>query len=108
MHIHSPLDERVNLQTLEKHLLNIAPKWQQLGEQLGVSDTLLDEIFTNYNSDQECLVQMLAFWLRNHDSHPTWREIACALHLMEEHAYAETLERIGKPHYIISFPKSPA
>ena len=69
-----------------------------------MSDTLLDEIFTNYNSDQDCLIQMLSFWLRNHDSHPTWRDITSALHLMEEHAYAESLEHKGKPHYIILFP----
>ena len=98
------IGEEVDLQSLVKHLLNIAPKWQLIGEQLGVSDTVLDEIFTNYESDHDCLIQMLDFWLRKHHSHPTWREIISALHLMEEHAYAESLEHMGKPHYIIPFP----
>ena len=62
--------EEVDLQSLVKHLLNIAPKWQLLGEQLGVSDILLDEIFTNYGTP-EVLV--------HHQHVPSGQILGCVL-----------------------------
>jgi len=42
----------------------VTAKWQELGEALGMDEDLLDEIFTNNVTDDECLRAALEQWLQ--------------------------------------------
>ena len=54
---------------------HIFSKWDQFARAIGVSDTLLQDL---YKQDPETrLVEMLDHWLWN--SKPTWRDVAKAL-----------------------------
>ena len=43
--------------------------------------------------DEECLVEILDSWLRNHTGKPSWREIAKALEEVQLHDLAEDVLR---------------
>ena len=53
-------------------------KWQKLGELLAMDEDLLDEIFTNNETDEECLKAMLELWLQK-SMNPTWKDVTDAL-----------------------------
>ena len=86
-------DQPPTLDNLTKLLQPVASKWQPLGEHLGVSDTLLDEIFTNMNSHHDCMVEMLDWRLRQVKP-LTWKEVVEALHQLGERQLVETVAEI--------------
>ena len=55
--------------------LKVAPKWYQLGIAIGISEEMLDEC--SNHSPQEAVVEVLDYWIRNHN--PLWEDIAEAL-----------------------------
>jgi len=63
-------------------------KWQYLGEMLGMDEDLLDEIYTNHETDVECLMGMLEIWFKKN---PTWRAVTDALRKINEDELAESL-----------------
>ena len=42
-------------------------KWKEVGEALGFDEDHLDEIFTNNETDEDCLQAMLEFYFKNSD-----------------------------------------
>lgn len=54
----------------------MASQWYWLGLAMKVPKTFLDKL-KEYPENQ-CLVEVLDYWLRNHPDKPTWQEIADA------------------------------
>ena len=44
-------------------LVGVAPKWKSLGEALSLDEDILDEIYTNNETDEDCLRDMLERYL---------------------------------------------
>ena len=66
----------------------IAPKWREIGIQLGVPSHELDTIQTNNRGDpnmaKNCLSYMFDWWLKN-DQDITPEKLAKAIHTVDEH-----------------------
>ena len=68
--------------TLEHLLPELMPhtsKWQSLGEALSLDEDQLDEIYTNNETDEACLQEMLEHYLLRSDMNHSWEEIETAL-----------------------------
>jgi len=66
----------------------VTAKWQELGEALGMDEDLLDEIFTNNATDDECLRVVLEQWLQ---IRPACKDLSDALQKIGERQLAELL-----------------
>ena len=58
------------LHTLQRQ---ISSKWYSFGLALGVPKEMLNQL-KDY-SDEECLVEVLDYWLKHHQTSPTWKEV---------------------------------
>ena len=67
----------------------ITPKWNEFGESLGINENLIDEIYTNSETDEECLKEILDVWIKK--SSLTWKEVADSLKTIGENKLAESL-----------------
>ena len=67
----------------------MTPKWQELGQQLGIDEDLLDEIYTNNQRDEECLRAILEVWLQI-SMNPKWSDVT------------DAILKIGKDHLALS------
>ena len=67
----------------------VTSKWQRLAEVLGMDEDLTDEIFTNNETEEECLKDILDVWLKK--SSPTWEGVADAVQKNGEDQLAESL-----------------
>ena len=84
------LDININLDMLLIELKpEVTPKWYQFGLVVGISK----EVMNNYSDypDEECFVKVLDNWLRNHESKPTWKEVAEVLRQIDLHQLADDL-----------------
>ena len=50
-------------------------KWYSFGLAIGLPKDILNHIKHHSDSDEECLIEVLDYWLRNHSSKPTWEEV---------------------------------
>ena len=71
-----------NLNGLLAALVRLGSKWYQLGTQLKLSETLLDETHTNIDTDLQCLREILTNWLSYHE--PSLEKLNKALAEMNE------------------------
>ena len=62
----------------------MASKWKDLGEALLIDDDLLDEIYTNNETDEECLRDMLERYLMRIDGNHSWEDMHAALRKIGE------------------------
>ena len=89
----SQLDDLVDLDSLLIQLRSqVTPKWKEFGLVLGIATEVLDK-YSSY-SPEECIVEMLDYWLRYHHTYrtkPTWRDIAKALKEVELYQLAESI-----------------
>ena len=51
----------------------VSSKWYPFGLAIGVPKQILDQL--KHYPDEECLVEVLDYWLRHHPSQPTWKEV---------------------------------
>ena len=58
------------MEHLQPELLPHASKWQSLGEALSLDEDRLDEIYTNNETDEACLQEMLELYLARPDPGP--------------------------------------
>ena len=70
----------------------MTPKWYQFGLAVGLDKEILDR-YTSYSSEV-CIVEVLDYWLRNHHTKPTWRDVAEALNEIELHQLGEEILRV--------------
>ena len=71
----------------------MADKWKDIGEVLSVTENILDEIFTKCNSPQECLREMLKYYLMRSDLVHDWVEIANALRKVGEETLSNEISQ---------------
>ena len=84
------LDGNINLDMLLIQLKpQVAPKWYQFGLVVGISKEVMDKY--SDHCDEECFVEVLDYWLRNHESKPTWKEVAEVLRQIDLHQLADDL-----------------
>ena len=62
----------------------LAPKWQSLGEALSLDEDRLDEIFTNNETDEACLREMLEVYMKRSDLKHSLEEIEEAVKKVKE------------------------
>ena len=74
-----PCDCLLSADLLFLRLLPYASKWQSLGEALSLDDDRLDEIFTNNETDEACLREMVELYMMRSDLDHSWEEIEHAL-----------------------------
>ena len=70
------------LEHLLSKLLPHASKWQSLGEALSLDDDRLDEIYTNNETDEACLQEMLEVYVARSDLNHNWDEIQEAIKMI--------------------------
>ena len=93
-----PPSTPVNLENLFDALHpTVTPKWKLLGQVLGVDEDHIDEIFTDGETDEECLKNVLEVWIKK--SSPTWKEVADTVQKIGENKLAESLYIQCKTHY---------
>ena len=74
------------LEHLLPELMAVASKWLSLGEALSLDEDRLDEIFTNNETDEACLQDMLEVYMARADLGHSWEEIQAALEKIEDNA----------------------
>ena len=94
-HILEPVEPvSIDLDTLLIQLRpQVGPKWYQFGEAAGIERKVLDK----YASDcapEECIVEVLDYWLRNCTTRPTWKGIAWILKAINLQQLAFDIERV--------------
>lgn len=52
-------------------------KWYKFGIALGVPSEVLEQ--HEGSLDKDALTEVLKYWLENHSSEPTWKEVSSAL-----------------------------
>ena len=66
---------------------NITPQWYEFGVVVGVPKEILDKC-SDYPPDQ-CIVEVLDYWLVHYHRQLTWRDVAHALKEIQLHRLAE-------------------
>ena len=68
--------------------------WYKFGLALGISKDTLDG-YVGY-PDEECIVEVLDYWMRNHNSKPMWRDVAKSLKDVGLHQLADGILNVYK------------
>ena len=71
----------------------LAPKWYDFGLIVGVPQDLMDS-YSGYPPDQ-CLTEVLDYWLRHHTGKVKWIEVADALKAVELNQLAEKAQKLS-------------
>ena len=71
----------------------VSTKWYQFGAAVGVDQEVLDHCAKTC-SPEDCIVEMLDYWLRNSTEKPTWRIISKALKAINLLQLADDIERV--------------
>ena len=86
-------DESLDLDSLLIKLHSrIDTQWYALGIAIGIPTEVLDSL-KSY-PDQECMVEMLDYWLRHHPDQPTWKEIADAIEDIHDYNLARSIKGV--------------
>jgi hypothetical protein len=98
------VNESITVQRLNCRLSPLSSKWQSLGKALSLDEARLDEIFTNNETDEACLVEMLKLYMMRSGRNHSWEEIEAAeekvrKELLKEQA--ETTDNISPGEYSI-------
>ena len=84
----------MGIKDLIHHLEDIVECWYQLGVQLDVSISKLNEIRCNNSSDvYQCKLSMVQEWQRRPTLKPSWCTLVDALRNMKENAVAERISQ---------------
>ena len=80
------------LTDLVKELLNkVSAEWELIGTLLKLEEGVLNAIKTDHRECRKCFYEMLKFWLRQDDPHPTWTAIIDALAVLQYDSLADEL-----------------
>ena len=82
---------------LDNVLIQLRPqvtfKWRQFGEAVGIEKEVLDSC-SKTCSPEDCIVEMLDYWLRSSVEKPTWKVIAEALKAINLPQLAHDIELV--------------
>ena len=90
----SRADKVLDLDLLLIQLHDTSEEWRSLGAALGISPHRLDDVGNQCGAPDQCLVEVLDVWLREHQSRPTWGEVAEALDRIGWSRLAEGIKRV--------------
>ena len=87
---------RRDLVGVAEELVGVGAKWMLLGLVLGLPKSTVEEIHVQYRDQADQLLHVIAEFLEQKETRPTWRVIINALRspLIGEHALAEKIEAI--------------
>ena len=68
-------------------LLGVAGLWKAIAEGLGFEEDLIDEIYTNDDTDEACLQNCVEQWINKLD--PTWQKLSHVLSDMGQESLAQ-------------------
>jgi hypothetical protein len=57
----------------------VGPRWREFGEAVDIDDVVLDSI-TKSTFANNCIVEVLDYWLKYSDHKPKWKDVAEALY----------------------------
>ena len=84
----------VNLDNLLIQLRpQVTSKWYQFGEAVGIEKEALDKCAEQL-SPEDCIVEMLDYWLRNCVETPTWKDVAKVLKAINLTKLGLDIERV--------------
>lgn len=69
----------MSIDTVTARLLPMVSKWKEVGEALSIDEDHLDEIFTNNETDEACLQEMLEVYFNQSNFDHSWKEIEQAM-----------------------------
>ena len=67
-------------------------QWYKFGMAIGVPKEVLLELF-GY-SEEDCLIEILDYWLKNHSDQPTWKELADGLEDIQDYELANSIMKV--------------
>ena len=70
------------------------PIWRKFGKAVKIDKNMLDNFAKNC-SPEECIVEMLDYWLRNCTRQPTWNDVAKTLNIIGLHKLAIEIDKIS-------------
>ena len=71
-------DDSLNLDSLLiKIRTQVTPNWYEFGLAVGIAEEVLNS-YRGY-PPEECIIEMLDYWLRNNSTKPTWNDVADGL-----------------------------
>lgn len=86
-------DESLDLESLLAKLQGrVSTQWFQFGLAIGVPKEVLKQL-RGYPTEQ-CLVELLDYWLRYHPDRPTWKELADAIEDIQDYELANSILRV--------------
>ena len=84
----------VNLDNL---LIQLRPqvtyKWYEYGEAAGIKEEVLDN-FAQQCSPEDCITEMLDYWLHNCEQQPKWKNVAAILKKISLSQLARDIELV--------------
>ena len=97
MHTHI-LDDTLDV-TLNRLVVllreKVGPKWREFGEEVDIDEVVLDSIAKTC-FPENCLVEVLDYWLKYTDEKITWRDVAYVLKSINFHELALDVVQIYK------------
>ena len=83
--------------TLDNLLIQLRPQltpvWYKFGETAGIEKGVLDD-FAKQCTPEDCVMEMLDYWLRNQADQPTWNDIAKILKIIHFSQLALEIEKV--------------
>ena len=70
----------------------VTPYWFQFGIVIGMDEATLEK-YSKYPPEQ-CLIEVIAFWVRIHDNKPTWRGVSDVLKEIKLNKLAEDILKV--------------
>ena len=89
----SPIPKPLTAELAFTHLLHLSSKWQSLGEALSLHEDQLDEIYTNNETDEACLQNMLELYVARPGFSHSWEKIEAAKEAVEQLNHNAGLEK---------------
>lgn len=90
----SPIGVSTFLKEAECEMREMASVWYQLGLQLEIKTSILDQFEKNHTNDvRRCMTDVLIWWCRN-TQEPSWRKLANAVELTG--GYGNLVRRLSK------------
>ena len=74
------------VETVMDLLYDIRGHWKEIADGLGFDEDMIDEIFTNNEMDEACLMNCIEIWVQRLG--PTWEKLSHALANMGENKLA--------------------
>ena len=81
-------------------LYEVAGQWKVIAAGLGFDEDMIDEVFTNNETDELCLLQMVEIWVSK--LAPSWETLSLALRDMGRNdlAHKACSEGSGCTHFV--------